>query len=73
MWPAKRDFELSPLPEAGAWLHAIPSPTRDLGFSDIVFSHIINIRLGISISGQDWDKFNIINFLIILGIILWII
>ena len=40
-------------PGAGAWLYATPSPTRDLVFSDIAFSDIVSIRLGVPIFGED--------------------
>ena len=39
-------------PGAGAWLYATPSPARDLVFSDIAFSDIVSMRLGVPIFGE---------------------
>ena len=39
-------------PGAGAWLYTTPSPTRDLVFSDIAFSDIVSMRLGVPIFGE---------------------
>ena len=40
-------------PGAGAWLQVAPSPTRDLLFSDIAFSDVVSMRLGVPIFQGD--------------------
>ena len=73
VWPTKRGFELSPLPEQGhGFMPLLHSPM-------IWYSLILHFRM-FSIydweylfSGKLWDAYIAINFLIILGIILWIL
>ena len=40
-------------PGAGAWLQVAPSPTRDLLFSDVAFSDVVSMRLGVPIFQGD--------------------
>ena len=39
-------------PGTGAWLHAHPSPIRDLVVPDIAFSDVVNLRLGMPVFSE---------------------